>query len=122
MKICVPVNENKGLESMPYNHFGSAPMFLVYNDETEKVKEINNGDLHHEHGMCQPIKAVGGENVDVVLVGGIGAGAINKLNAQGIKVYKACNGTVEENIKQFKEGNLSELSVQNACQHHDCSH
>ena len=29
MKICFPVAENKGLESPVYNHFGSAPMFLL---------------------------------------------------------------------------------------------
>ena len=30
MKICVPVEVNNGLESRPFGHFGSAPMFVVY--------------------------------------------------------------------------------------------
>ena len=30
MKICVPVEVNNGFESRPFGHFGSAPMFVVY--------------------------------------------------------------------------------------------
>ena len=30
MKICVPVEVNNGLESRPFGHFGSAPMFVVW--------------------------------------------------------------------------------------------
>ena len=41
---------------------------------------------------CNPIKALSGEVVDAVVVGGIGKGAIIKLNSMGIKVYKAIEG------------------------------
>jgi len=71
MKVCIPIQESKGLESIAYDHFGSAPFFLIYDLETEEVKVIQNEDLHHAHGMCQPLKALAGETVDVILVGGI---------------------------------------------------
>ena len=29
MKVCVPVSENKGMESVPFGHFGSAPEFVI---------------------------------------------------------------------------------------------
>ena len=35
MRICIPVQKNEGSESKPYNHFGSAPKFLVVNLEGE---------------------------------------------------------------------------------------
>ena len=49
-----------GLNSMPYNHFGSAPEFVVWDGESNVVKSISNGDLGHEHGKCNPIKALSG--------------------------------------------------------------
>lgn len=72
MKVCFPVNNNLGLESIPYGHFGTAPMFVVCDLEKGEVRTIGNGDLGHEHGHCQPMKALSGEVVDAVIVGGIG--------------------------------------------------
>ncbi|MDW8801575.1 NifB/NifX family molybdenum-iron cluster-binding protein [Clostridium sp. A1-XYC3] len=122
MKVCVPVKENKGLDSVPFNHFGTAPLFLIYDSEKEELKAIQNGDLNHQHGMCQPMKALSGEEVDAILVGGIGAGAINKLTARGIKVYRAVNETVLKNIELLKKSELMEFSINNTCNHHDCEH
>ncbi|MBM6837177.1 NifB/NifX family molybdenum-iron cluster-binding protein, partial [Clostridium saudiense] len=98
MKVCFPINTNEGMESIPYNHFGSAKMFIVVDSETREVKTIDNGNLDHEHGKCQPIKALRGEVVDAIVVSGIGQGAISKLKAMGIKVFKANEGTVAKNI------------------------
>lgn len=122
MKVCIPVKENKGLDSVAYNHFGSAPYFLIYDLDNEEMKTIENEDLHHAHGMCQPLKALGGETVDAILVGGIGAGALTKLNNQGIKVYRVSSETVLKNIELLKRNELMEFSVNNSCNSHDCSH
>lgn len=118
MKICFPVSNNLGLESVPYGHFGTAPMFVVCDLEKGEVRAIGNGDLGHEHGHCQPMKALCNENVDAVVVGGIGRGAINGLNAQGIKVFKAVEGTIQDNIDAYKNNKLIEFSVNDACAHH----
>lgn len=122
MKVCIPVKENQGLESVPFNHFGSAPMFIVCDLEKDEVKTLDNGDLGHEHGKCQPIKALSGEVVDAVIVGGIGQGAIVKLNSMGIKVFRACEGNVSENINMLKENKLSEFPNNHSCNHDGCSH
>ena len=29
MKVCFPVKSNEGMNSIPYNHFGSAPEFVI---------------------------------------------------------------------------------------------
>ena len=122
MKICIPVAENKGIESLPYNHFGTAPKFIVVNPQCEIISEINNGDLGHEHGKCQPLKALQNEMVDVVLVGGIGAGAVSALNSMGVKVFKVEQGSIEENVKLLQENKLTEFTAKNGCNHHGCSH
>ena len=122
MKVCFPVKSNEGLASMPYGHFGTAPEFIVVDLDNNDVKTLQNGDLGHEHGKCQPMKALSGEVVDAVIVGGIGQGAIVKLNSMGIKTFKSVDGTIEENINAFKAGSLVEFSKDHSCGHHGCKH
>jgi predicted Fe-Mo cluster-binding NifX family protein len=118
MKVCFAVQKDDGVESVVYGHFGSAPAFIVVDTEIDKAVTVNNRDLNHVHGACNPIQAIGGLSVDAVVVGGIGAGAIMKLNAEGVKVYRSAAETVKQNLDLLKESKLPELSVQNACGGH----
>jgi predicted Fe-Mo cluster-binding NifX family protein len=122
MKICVPVEVNEGLDSKPFGHFGSAPMFVVCDLESGDISTIDNGDLGHEHGKCQPIKALSGNVVDAVIVGGIGQGAIMKLNSMKIKVYRAQGETIGENLNLLKENKLQEFPSNHTCSHDGCGH
>ena len=127
MKVCFAVQKDDGVESVVYGHFGSAPAFIVVDTEIDKAVTVNNRDLNHVHGACNPIQAIGGLSIDALVVGGIGAGAITKLQAQGIKVYRSAAATVKQNLDLLKEGKLPELSVRNACGRHQegqggCSH
>jgi len=118
MKICFPVVENQGMESEVYGHFGSAPQFLVVDTETREIKALNNGDEHHEHGACQPLKALGGQEVDAVVVGGIGGGALMGLNRAGLTVYKAQGLTIADNITFFAHNELPILTPSQTCGGH----
>jgi len=83
LKICFPTENLQGLESVVFSHFGSAPGFVVVDTESNGIEEINNNDLHHAHGMCQPLKALGGLSVDAVAVGGIGMGRADETAGPG---------------------------------------
>ncbi len=124
MKVCFPVLKDEGIESQVYNHFGSAPVFIVVDTEGKQVQKVDNGDLHHVHGACNPIMALGGQKVDALIVGGIGGGALMKLNAMGIKVYGAGNPKVKENLELFQKDKLEELSLDRSCRAHEggCGH
>ncbi len=123
MILCFPVENDNGTDSMVYGHFGSTPMFITYNSESNELDKINNQDQNHVHGMCIPIQALNGIVVDAIVVGGIGAGAINKLNAMGIKVFQANENSIKNNIELFKNNSLPEITMNNACgQHGGCSH
>ena len=76
------------------------------------------------HGACNPIKAIDGREVDAVVVGGIGAGALSKLNAMGKRVYGSAAATVGENLDLLKSGNLRKLMAMHACAGHEggCNH
>ncbi len=126
MKVCFPVAKVEGMNSKVYGHFGSAPAFIVVDTANNSVTTINNGDQNHEHGQCNPVKALNSQQVDAIVVAGIGAGALTKLNQQGIKVFQAQAQTVEENILMLKDRNLPEFSAQHTCAGHDhgisCGH
>ena len=124
MKIGFAVQENEGMESKVYDHFGSAPAFIIVDTEGKDVLTVNNRDLNHVHGACNPVMALDGKSVDAIVVGGIGAGAIVKLNALGIKVYGAVAPTIKENLSLLSEDKLQELSVDNSCRAHQggCGH
>lgn len=118
MKICFPILEDLGLKSIVNTHFGSARLFLLYDPDADRHELRENQDLGHAHGQCQPLKALQGETVDVVIVGGIGMGALLKLQAMGIRVLKAEAESVEENLARYRAGTLCEMDAQGACASH----
>jgi len=127
MKIAFPVQQDQGFESQVYGHFGTAPCFVLVNSETGQHEVLKNQDLHHMHGQCQPMKALAGNPVDAVVVGGIGGGALVRLQSQGIRVFRAIEGSVKQNLEFILSGKLPEFSTnmtcaghqgQGGCQHH----
>jgi len=127
MKIAFPVQMDEGLDSQVYGHFGSAPSFVILDSSDGEYRAIGNTDAHHAHGQCQPMKALAGNPVDAVVVGGIGGGALMRLQAQGVRVFRAVEGSVKQNLELIKSGKLPEFSVnmtcaghqgQGGCQHH----
>ena len=115
MKLCFPVQHDNGIESAVFGHFGSAPKFIVVDTETNVVSTIHNRDQHHVHGACNPLKALDSHKVDAVVVGGIGAGALTRLQQSGIKVYKAQSESIGENVVLFATNNLPQFTLQGCC-------
>lgn len=118
MKLCIPISENKGLESEIYGHFGSAPQFLLVDCDDLSFSVIKNTNIHHSHGMCHPMTVLQPHKVEAVVVTSIGLGALNKLNASNIEVYKSSFPTVKETIDAFKNNSLSVVTPEAACGHH----
>ena len=85
MKICIPTETGDGKTAQVYGHFGSAPFFTIYDTDAKSIEVVDNANKHHEHGTCNPVAALRGRAVDVVVTGGMGARAVMMLNAQGIK-------------------------------------
>jgi len=118
MKICFPVQKDEGFDSSVYNHFGSAPLFMVVDTVTNSLSTISNRDQHHAHGACNPLKALDNHHVDVIIVGGIGAGALSRLNQMGISVHKSQAATVRGNIALLASHQLPVLTIQGCCVGH----
>jgi len=122
MRICIPVLDDHGLDSQVCAHFGSAPGFMIVDTESRDCRVIGNRNEHHAHGMCQPLAALAGETVDGIVVGGIGMGALMKLQTAGITVYRAVHPTVGETLAAFTAGSLQPLGQNEACGGHHGHH
>jgi predicted Fe-Mo cluster-binding NifX family protein len=118
MNICIPVIHDMGLESPVSAHFGSAPLFLIVDTEHGTCRAIENRNRHHGQGMCQPLSSLAGENIEGMVVGGIGMGALNKLQAANIRVYLSDFPTAGATVDAFKAGRLKAVTPQTACGHH----
>ncbi|MBE0604361.1 MAG: NifB/NifX family molybdenum-iron cluster-binding protein [Deltaproteobacteria bacterium] len=122
MKLCIPVTEDKGLESPVSAHFGSAPLFVIADTDSGACRSIPNRNLQHSHGMCQPLMSLAGEQVDGIAVGGIGMGALGKLLAANMRVFITHELTVEDAVASLKAGTLREATPAAACGHHGHGH
>jgi predicted Fe-Mo cluster-binding NifX family protein len=125
MKICFPVVAAQGLESVVNGHFGSSRQFIIVDSDSGQLSAIDNRDLHHQHGACNPVGALGGHAVDAVVVGGIGAGAVARLQQVGIQVFKAQAATVGENLDLFANGSFNQTMIASCGGHHhghSCGH
>jgi len=126
VRIAFPVQDDVGIESVVYGHFGSAPVFVIVDPETSAVASVSNRDLHHTHGACNPTRALGNQRVDTVVVGGIGAGALSGLNRMGIKVHRSLAATIRENLALLVSGALPVIEPQGTCAGHGedggCAH
>lgn len=119
MRIAFPVQEDNGLDSPVYEHFGSAPWFVLTDASGGDPEVVTNENAHHEHGMCRPDQALGGKPVDAVVVGGIGAGALRKLQAGGVRVFRGVEGNVRENLSLLNSGKLPEFAFEMTCAGHE---
>jgi predicted Fe-Mo cluster-binding NifX family protein len=121
MKVAFPTQENGGVESLVFSHFGSAPHFIIVDSDSNTFECVLNPDREHQHGQCQPLTALGGRAVDALVVGGIGADALHKLIAAGIKTYRAVEGTVAENLELIESGLLPLFTSDQTCAGNDAS-
>ncbi len=126
MRIAFPVQDDVGIDSVVYNHFGSAPVFVIAELETSAVVSVSNGDRLHAHGACNPTRALDGHSVDAVVVGGIGTGALSGLNRLGIKVHRSLAPTIRENLALLGSGGLPVIEPHGTCAGHGkdggCAH
>lgn len=118
MKVCIPISEDRGMESPICGHFGSAPAFLLVDTETKAHRVFTNTEAHHEHGHCAPIAKLSEERIEAFIVGGIGAGALARLHATGVAVYRGGRGSAAESLAALVRGDLATVTPADACGHH----
>jgi len=107
MKVCIPVLSPQGVQSTISRHFGTAPHFVMLDtDRQEPLSTLSPNAA----GSCQcgsPMLA--SMDVDAVICGGIGAGALERLAERGITVYGTEAATVSTALELLRQGRLAVL-------------
>jgi predicted Fe-Mo cluster-binding NifX family protein len=118
MNICFPVTGDAGLDSPLSGHFGSAPGFFFLDTESGAAEFVPRASEAHEHGACRPLDAFRGRTVDVCVVGGIGGGALQKLQAAGIQVVRGGGATIRACLAVLVSGEQAVMGPESACGGH----
>ncbi len=120
MKIAVPTKENNQID----NHFGHCEFYTIFSISDNK-EIIRNERLDSPQGcgcksnIAYDLKEIG---VTIMLAGGIGEGAINKLSSQNIQVIRNCNGDVHELVEAYLNGNLVDSGTSCAAHGNETEH
>ncbi|HCX61981.1 NifB/NifX family molybdenum-iron cluster-binding protein [Sedimentibacter sp.] len=116
MKIAV-ASEN----DMVTEHFGHCINFNIYETENKSITSSQSIDNPgHKPGFLPNF--LNDLGVNVIISGGMGAGAIEIFDDKGIEVITGAKGEAREAVEQYLRGNLkSSASVCNEHMHHgDC--
>lgn len=103
-----------------FQHFGRTQNFKIYEIEDGSVKNasvIDNGGFGH-HDLATYLKSLG---VETLILGNRGQGAIDALNAAGIKQIAGVTGSADEAVEKFLAGTLTG-NPDAKCNHHGEHH
>jgi len=121
-KIAIPSMNDSGLESDVCYHYGSCEYFTIVDvkeKDIESVKTISNLSPEIEHNCAAPSKILESNNVNAVLVAGIGGRPLMSLAEKNIKVFAGITGKVSNAVEDYNNGLLQEISMNGTC---NCSH
>lgn len=103
-----------------FQHFGRTEKFKVYDAENGKVVGEQVVDtMGSGHGALAGFLL--GNQVDVLICGGIGGGAQAALSQAGIQLYGGVTGSADQAVQAFLAGNL-QYNAEVRCDHHGHHH
>ncbi|HHX38307.1 MAG TPA: dinitrogenase iron-molybdenum cofactor [Clostridiaceae bacterium] len=115
----IAVASDNGMVS---GHFGHCEMFMLFDSEDGKITEresvVNPG---HKPGFLPNF--LNEKGIDVIISGGMGAGAITIFNEQNIEVITGATGSAEAAVEAYLAGDLKSTgSICREHQHRDECH
>ncbi len=120
MKIAVPTKENNRID----DHFGHCEFYTLFTvSDNKEVVDVTTLESPQGCGCKSNIAStLAAMDVSVMLAGGIGDGAINKLASSNIQVVRNCQGDVRELVMNYLTGSLKDGGVTCASHSHEEGH
>ena len=122
MKIAVPTR-NEEVD----DHFGHCDIYTIFNINNDNLIASTETMPSPQGCGCKSniAEKLKSENVTVLLAGSMGNGALNKLNASGIRVIRGCSGKVTDAVNKYLQGEMNDSGL--GCLHvhtdgHTCQH
>jgi predicted Fe-Mo cluster-binding NifX family protein len=114
MRICFPVEVDRGHNSVIASNFSSAPIFIVIDTELDSSSAVTNSDPDRPEGSLNPFKALNRRVLDGIVVDGVGDETVLVMNMAGHRMFQAVSSSVSENIELFVQSRLPEIQVMNS--------
>ncbi len=101
-----------------FQHFGQTKQFKLYHVSGNSIASMEIADTNGcGHGeLAAFLENIG---VDVLICGGIGAGAKNALCEAGIRLFAGAAGNADDQVRSFLAGSLS-YNPSIECNHQEC--
>lgn len=128
LRLAVPTNNPGGMEAGRSDHFGHSDLFTIINLKNGEIAAIETvGNVAHGAGGCMvPVQHLKDQNVDALVVGGMGMRPLIGFNEVGIDVYYAHREEyvdVQAVVDGFLQDKLPVMQQSNACKGGaDCHH
>lgn len=118
-RIAVPSELPGGLDAPRSGHFGRAACFTVVDVVDGKVAAVGvlENAPHVEGGCMSPVLALAENNVDAIVVDGIGGRPLMGFNQVGITVHAGYGQDVKTSVAAYIQGGLPEVGLEGACHH-----
>ena len=105
-----------------FGHFGRTQFFKIYDVQDKTVIKSEIVDTNGQgHGAL--VAVLSQQHVNVLLCGGIGAGAKTALADEGIQLFGGCTGEADQAVREYLTGKLRYVQDV-SCDHHEgsCAH
>ena len=117
-RIAIPSNGQGGLDSTRAGHFGHCDVFTFVDVEEGQIKEVTTlQNKEHVQGGCMvPVNLLADNQVNALIVGGIGMRPLMGFRQVGIDVYHDAERIdIKTVVEDLIAGKLSEITNDQVC-------
>ncbi len=117
-KIAIPSMADGGIDGKRSGHFGHCDVFTLVDVEDGNIKNISTiPNQEHVQGGCMvPVNLLAGNNVNAIIVGGIGMRPLMGFRQAGIDVYHdAERADIKPVVEDLIAGKLQQISDDQVC-------
>lgn len=115
MRICIPTDDDRGLQATAAGHFGRAPFFTVVDLDSDEMEVVPNPGCRHKEHRLHHIHQLKGHRVDAVICSGVGRRAWAALTEAGIDVLGAPGQTVAARVEAVRSGAAQPVTERDSC-------
>jgi len=117
-RIAIPSEGEGGLGGTRSNHFGHCDVFTLIDVEQGQIKSVTTlPNQSHARGGCMvPVKILADNQVDALVVGGIGKGPLMGFKQVGIDIYfDATHTSIQPVVEELLADKLPVFGLAQAC-------
>lgn len=117
-RIAVPSNEKGGLDGVRAGHFGHCDVFTIIDVKDGKIENVSTirNQGHVQGGCMVPVNLLAQNNVNALIVGGIGMRPLMGFNQVGIDVYyEAERQEIKPVVEDLISGKLNIIGNDQVC-------